>query len=245
MPGLQDALIYWLAKMMPPEAIKLVENWMENMISVSSGSLLSIGLLGALWAASKGMKSLIFALNTAYGVEVSYVKTRLIAPLLTLALAVFIVGGQILIMFGDWLAIGIAGILGLDDRFAVMWRYVDYMLGILLLIIGVGLIYHFAPNRKQKFRLITPGAIFAVSSSIIVSIFFSLYLRYVPKHNVVYGSLGAVVVLLLWLYMMGLLLFMGGVINSVIERADGMPVSENGTEEQYSTVDPKMKSTGS
>jgi membrane protein len=201
-------------------------------------------LLGALWAASKGMQAVIFALNTAYDVEEerSYWMTKLIAPGLTLSLSVFIVSGQILIMFGDWLAIWLTGVLGLGDRFAALGRYIDYLLGLLLLIIGVGLIYHFAPNRKRKWRLITPGAIFAVSASIIVSILFSQYLRFAPSHNVIYGSLGAVIVLLLWLYLWGLALFIGGEINSVIERAARRPVVEKETEGHHTAVNPNMES---
>jgi membrane protein len=235
MSGLQDALLNWLSKLMPPEAMKLITNWVENVISDSSGGLLSFALFGALWAASKGMMAVIFALNTAYEVEEerSYIMTKLIAPVLTLALSVFIVGGQILIMFGDWMMIWLTGLLGLGDRFAALGGYIDYLMGLLLLIIGVGLIYHFAPNKKRKFRLITPGAVFAVSASIIVSILFSVYLRLAPKHNAIYGSLGAVVVLLLWLYLWGLALFIGGEINSVIERAAGKPVVEEKTKGQH------------
>jgi membrane protein len=244
MPGLQEALLDWFARLMPPEAMQLVAHWVESVISDSSGGLLSFGLLGALWAASKGMKAVIFALNTAYDVEEerSYWMTKLIAPGLTLSLSLFIVGGQVLIMFGDWLAIWLTNLLGLGDRFVALGHYFDYLLGLLLLIIGVGLLYHFAPNRKRKWRLITPGAIFAVSGSVIVSILFSQYLRFAPKHNAVYGSLGAVIVLLLWLYLWGLALFIGGEINSVIERAAGRRVVEKETEGHHTAVNTKLGS---
>jgi membrane protein len=229
MPGLQEALLDWFARLMPPEAMKLVSHWVESVISDSSGSLLSFGLLGSLWAASKGMQAVIFALNTAYDVEEerSYWMTKMIAPVLTLSLSLFIVSGQVLIMFGDWLAVWLIGLLGLGEGLAGLWQYIDYLIGLLLLTIGVGLIYHFAPNRKRKWRLITPGAVFAVLASVIVSILFSKYLRFAPKHNAIYGSLGAVIVLLLWLYLWGLALFIGGEINSVIERAAGRPIVEN------------------
>jgi membrane protein len=246
MPGLQEALLNVLSRLMPPEAVTLVAHWVENVVDSSSYGLLSFALFGALWAASKGMVAVIFALNTAYEVEEqrSYIKTKLIAPILTLALALFIVGGQILIMFGDWMMIWLSDLLGFGDQFAALGMYIDYMMGLLLLIIGVGLIYHFAPNKKRKFQLITPGALFAVFSSIIVSILFSVYLRYAPKHNAIYGSLGAVVVLLLWLYLWALALFIGGEINSVIERAAIRPVAEEEAERQHSSVNPGMKSLG-
>jgi membrane protein len=242
MPGLQEALLDWFARLMPPEAMELVAGWVKSVISDSSGGLLSFGLLGALWAASKGMKAVIFALNTAYDVEEerSYWMTKIIAPGLTLSLSVFIVGGQVLIMFGDWLAIWLTNLFGLGDRLITLGQYIDYLLGLLLLLLGVGLLYHFAPNRKRKWKLITPGAIFAVAGSVIVSILFSQYLRFAPKHNAVYGSLGAVIVLLLWLYLWGLALFIGGEINSVIERAASRPVIEKETVGHDTAVNSKI-----
>jgi membrane protein len=147
-------------------------------------------------------------------------------------------------MFGDWLAIWLAGLVGLGDTFIAVWRYVDYVIGLLLLIIGVGLIYHFAPNVKRKWRLITPGAIFAVLTSIIVSTLFSLYLRVAPSQSATYGSLGAVIVLMLWLYLLGLALFIGGEINSEIERAAGRPIIQKETEGQHTAVDSNMESIG-
>src|SRR5262245_1381304 len=99
MSGLQEALLEWFAKLMPPDAVELVANWVESVVSKSSGGWLSFGLLAALWAASKGMTAVIFALNTAYDVEEapSYWRAKLIAPGLTLSLSLFIVSGQVLI----------------------------------------------------------------------------------------------------------------------------------------------------
>jgi membrane protein len=244
--GLQEALLDWLAQVMPGEAMQLVADWVENVVGDRSGGLLSLGLLGALWAASTGMAAVINALNTAYDVEEGrpFWKARLVAIGLTISLSVFIVGGQVLIMFGDWLALWLAGLVGLGDTFIAVWRYVDYLIGLLLLTIGVGLIYHFAPNVKRKWRLITPGAIFAVVTSIIVSTLFSFYLRVAPSQSATYGSLGAVIVLMLWLYLLGLALFIGGEINSVIERAAGRPIIQKETEEQHTAVGSHMESIG-
>jgi membrane protein len=223
LPGLQEALLDWLAKVMPHEARGLVADWVETVVSNRSGGLLSLGLLGSLWAASYGMGAAIDALNTAYDVEKGYPfwKTRLLAIELTIALSIFIVGGEVLIMFGDWLAMWWSEWIGLGATFTAVWRYFDYLIGLLLLTIGVDLIYYFAPNVKRKWRLITPGATFAVMSSLLASIFFSLYLRFAPSYSATYGSLGAVIVLMLWLYLLGLALFIGGEINSEIERAAG------------------------
>ena len=244
LPGLQEALLDWLVRVMPWEARRLVVNWVENVVSDRSRGLLSLGLLGALWAASYGMGAAIDALNTAYDVEEGrpFWKSRLIAIGLTIALSVFFVGGQILIMFGDWLAMWLANWIGLGDAFTDLWRYVDYLIGLLLLTIGVGLIYHFAPNVKRKWRLVTPGAVFAVMASLLASTLFSLYLRVAPSYSTLYGSLGAVIVLMLWLYLLGLALFFGGEINSEIERAVVRSKLDQETDEPRVAVNPKLES---
>jgi membrane protein len=97
---------------------------------------------------------------------------------------------------------------------------------------------------KRKWRLVTPGAVFAVTASLLASILFSLYLRVAPSHSATYGSLGAVIVLMLWLYLLGLALFLGGEINSEIERAAGRPNVERETAGQRAAVDPDLKSMG-
>jgi membrane protein len=231
LPGVQDELLAWLERVMPGQAARLVTEWVEDVVSARSGGLLSLGLLGWLWAASTGVRAVIDALNTAYNVkeERPFWRKRLLALGLTIALAIFIVSGQVLIMFGDWVAQWLAQWLGFGQTFVFLWRYVDYLIGLLLLLIGVDLVYHFAPNVQRRWRLVTPGAIFAVLASVIVSYFFSLYLRFAPSYNATYGSIGAVIVLMLWLYLLGLALFLGGEINGEIENAVTNPDLEEQT----------------
>jgi membrane protein len=244
MPGLQEALLDWLAKVMPPDARRLVASWVENVAGARSGGLLSLGLLGSLWAASNGIGAAIDALNTAYKVEEGrpFWKSRLMAIGLTIALTVVFVSGQVLIMFGDWLARWLAARIGIGEALTTLWRYFDYLIGLLLLTIGVGLFYHFAPNVKRKWRLVTPGAVFAVMASILASILFSLYLRVAPGYSATYGGLGAFIVLMLWLYILGLALFLGGEINSEIERAAGGLNVEKESDGQHAALDPGLES---
>ncbi|MGH9935783.1 MAG: YihY/virulence factor BrkB family protein, partial [Blastocatellia bacterium] len=220
LPGLQESLLDSLAKVMPREAMGLVDTWIRDVLSDRGRNLLSIFMLVALWSASNGMMAMINALNMAYNVKESrsFWKAMLLAFGLTIASSIFVVGGHVLIMFGDWLAMWFAGWFGFTDTVAGLWRWVDYSIGILLLIIGVDLIYYLAPNVEHKWRLITPGAVFAVIASLLASTLFSTYLRVAPGYSLIYGSLGAFVVLMLWLYLLGLALFIGGEINSVIEE---------------------------
>lgn len=225
MPGMQDRLIDYLMKVAPREATDLLRDWVSAVANKTTGSLLSFSLLGSLWAASKGIAALISALNVAYEIEEGrpWWKVRMVAIGLVLAMTVFVAGGALLIIFGDALAGALAGRLGLGEVFAAVWPYVDYLIGLALLVVGMGMIYYFAPNVEQHWRWITPGAIFAVVAMVIASALFSIYLNYAPSYSATYGSLGAVIILMLWLYILGLTIFIGGEINTEIGKAAGAP----------------------
>jgi len=229
--GAQDMLVDHLTKTAPPETTGLLRNWMSEVASRTSGSLLSFSLLGSLFAASSGMAALMRTLNITYEVEESrpWWKSRLVAVGLVLALGIFVIGGALLIMFGDALASALAYRFGLGDVFAAVWPYVDYLIGLALLIAGMGMIYHFAPNAEQRLRWIAPGAVFAVVSAVIASFLFSIYLRYAPSFSRTYGSLGAMIVFMLWLYILGLAIFLGGEINAEVKKAAGMPIRQKGS----------------
>jgi membrane protein len=228
MPSAQDKLIDYLTKATPPEAKELLRDWTRSVADKTTGGLLSLSLLVSLWAASSGMNALMRALNVAYEVEEGrpWWKSRLVAIVLVLALAVFVIGGALLIIFGDALAAALAVRFGLGEVFTAVWPYVDYLIGLALLVVGIGVIYSFAPNAEQNWRRHAPGAVFAVAAMAISSFLFSIYLGYAPSYSATYGSLGAVIVLMLWLYILGLAIFLGGEINSETGKAAGKTVRQ-------------------
>lgn len=216
--GVREAIFAALANFVPGEAMKLVSETIDDVTRHRSGGLISFGVLGAIWAASGGVTAVMDTLNTAYDAkeERSFLKIRLISIGLTILLALLIVSGTTLIMFGGRFAIWATGKLGLGSVIDVTWSIVHYLLGMALFFLGLELIYYFGPNIKQNWRWITPGAVFAVISLIAASFLFSLYLRFAPSYSATYGSIGAVVVLMLWLYLMGAVILIGGEINSEI-----------------------------
>jgi membrane protein len=226
LPGLQEAIFTWLAKFVPGEAMRLVSETISDVTRRRSGGLISFGVLGALWAASGGVTAVMGTLNTAYDAreERSFWKVRLIAIGLTVLLALLVVGGTALIMFGDRFAAWLAAELGMARTFTIIWGIVHYLMGLALLFLGLQLIYYFGPNVEQDWKWITPGAVFAVVSLVVASLLFSLYLRFAPDYSATYGSIGAVVVLMLWLYLMGAVILIGGEINAEIAHAADKPV---------------------
>jgi membrane protein len=221
MPDAQQRIFHALGQVMPGEAMRLVDQTIHDVVQNRSGGLLSFGVLGTLWAASGGAAAVMNTLNVAYDAQEkrSFWKVRLIALGLTIMLALLVVGGAVLIMFGDRFSEWTAQRFGFGTAFTVAWGVLDYLLGLALLFLGIQLIYYFGPNIKQQWRWITPGAVFAVLSLIATSLLLSLYLRYGPSYSATYGSLGAVVVLMLWFYLLGAIVLIGGEINSEIRNA--------------------------
>jgi len=226
MPGVQETILFWLSRLMPPDATRIVETWVQNAFANRSGGLISFGLILSLWAASNGVGALIAALNSAYEVEEGrpFWKAHLVALGLTIALCLLVIGGALLITFGDPLARGLANLVSYQRTVGQIWLVIRYLMGLAMLTIGMAVIYIFAPNVRQRWTSIAPGALFAVVTFVSASYLFSLYIRYAASYNATYGSLGAVIVLMLWLYLMGLIMYIGGEINSQITNAAGKRV---------------------
>ncbi len=223
LPGVQDSLLNGLAGVAPPDAMKLVRETLSDVVTHRSGGLLSLGLIATLWSASSGVASLMYALNKACGAEESrpFWRRRLKAIGLTLAMTLLVAGGSLLIMIGHhlggWLEASFEISAGLARISTILW----YLTGVGLLLAGIDALYYFGPDVKRERRRVNPGAALAAVGIVIGSLLFSFYVRVGPSASATYGSLGAVVTLMLWLYLVGLMLLIGGEINSVVaERRD-------------------------
>jgi membrane protein len=222
-PGAQEIVITWFARVMPPDALGLISAWIDDVFRSRSGGLLSFGIIFTLWAASTGMAALIDALNSAYEVKESrpFLKARVVALGLTVTLCLLVVGGAALITFGDQAAHWLAQMAGLRGELEFVWPFLRFGLGLIMLLVGIEVVYYVAPNARQRWKLITPGGVFAIAGILAVSYLFSLYVRLAPAYDATYGSLGGVIVLMLWLYLMGFIVLIGAEINSEVERAAG------------------------
>jgi membrane protein len=216
MPGIQESLLNGLARVAPPEAMTLVRETVSDVVSHRSGGLLSLGLIASLWSASSGVASLMDALNRAYGARESrpFWSRRLKAIALTLAMTLLVFGGSVLIMIGHRLGGWLEDVLGIGVQLALVSTILSYLMGFTLLLAGIDTLYYFGPDIKRGKRRVNPGAWVAGGGIVIGSLLFSFYLRVGPSASATYGSLGAVVTLMLWLYLVGLMLLIGGEINA-------------------------------
>jgi membrane protein len=220
--GTRHALFDYLARVMPPSAYQLISTTMYEVSASSSGGKLSFGILAALWAASNGLSAITTSLNIAYDVKEGrpWWKQRLTAIGLTMALSVFIIGALVLVVAGGRIAEWLAQTYGFGPVFPLTWKIVQWPVVLACMIFAFALIYYFAPDlREQKWTWLTPGAAIGVALWLLVSVAFRVYLHFFDSYSATYGSLGAVIILMLWLYFTGAAVLIGGEINSEIENA--------------------------
>ena len=168
------------------------------------------------------MGAITESLTIAYDVEESrpWWKTRLVAIGLTIALSVLIIGALVLVVFGGRIAESLATAYGLGSAFALTWNIVQWPVVLGFMMLAFALLYYFAPDlREQEWHWLTPGAAIGVALWLVVSVAFRTYLHFFNSYSATYGSLGAVIILMLWLYFTGAAVLIGGEINSEIENA--------------------------
>jgi membrane protein len=220
--GLRHRLFNYLSQVMPPSAFQLINSTIFEISNSSSGGKISFGILATLWAASNGLGAITKALNAAYNVEEQrpWWKQRLVAIGLTIALSVLILSALTLLLFGGNIGQAIASRFGLGDVFTVAWNVLQWPIVLTFILVAFALIYCYAPDlRDQKWKWITPGSAIGVALWLLVSFGFRLYLHFFDSYSKTYGSLGAVIVLMLWLYLTGVAILFGGEVNSEIENA--------------------------
>jgi membrane protein len=210
-----------LGTVAPGEVLTLLRAQLEELTRGSHGSLLTLGIAGAVWSSSAAMVAIIDALNHAYDIDErrSWWKRRVVAIALTVALALFIVMSLAFVLAGPSVASWAAEWFGLGAAFALFWAIARWPLMIFLVVFGVDLVYHFAPNRRGRWVWITPGSLLATGLWILSSFAFKFYVTNLANFNATYGAIGGVVVLLLWFYVSGLAILVGAELNGVIEQA--------------------------
>jgi membrane protein len=220
--GTRHALFDYLGRVMPPSAFQLISSTMYEVTAASGGGKLSFGILAALWAASNGLGAITTSLNVAYDLKESrpWWKQRLVAMGLTMALSVLIISALVLVIAGGHIAEWLGGMYGFGPAFTTIWKILQWPVVLGCIVFAFALIYYFAPDfHKQSWQWLTPGAAIGVALWLLVSIGFRVYLHFFDSYSATYGSLGAVIILMLWLYFTGAAVLIGGEINSEIENA--------------------------
>ena len=218
---LVDDLLRAMGGFMPPEALQLIT---DQMIKISGGKeagLMTLGVLLAVSSSSAAMVAIIDTLNNAYDVQEGrpWWKVRLTAILLTIGVALFILVSFALVLVGPTMASVLADSMNLGPVFEWMWKILQWPVLFALATLGIALIYYFAPDVEQEWKWLTPGSIFATTLWLAASLGFKYYVAHWANYTETYGLIGAVMILLLWFYVSGLVILVGAEMNAEIEHA--------------------------
>ncbi|KJS00562.1 MAG: hypothetical protein VR65_12120 [Desulfobulbaceae bacterium BRH_c16a] len=218
--NVDKAIMDLLGQALPPEAFGMVEGVVTEVTREQRGGLLSFGLLGTLWAASSGMIAIMDQLNITYEVKEarSFLRARATAIVLSLLFGLLVIGAFSLIVLGGVIQDWIGNRFGFSDALLIFFVVFRWIMIVLALLLGFSMIYRYAPNVEQKFMFITPGSVLGVTLLIIVSLGFAFYTSNFGDYSATYGSIGAVIILMLWLYIAGLVILIGSEINVLVEH---------------------------
>ncbi len=218
---LQSDLMNYMARVVPSSGQGLIAKTVQETVKSSGGWKLILGIIGALWSASSGMNAISSTLDDVYEVgERPWYKSRPIAVALTIGVAILVAISMGLVLVGSNIANMLSRSIGMGGVINMGWKIVQWPVALAILALAFAVIYYFAPNVKnQKWYWITPGSVIGVLLWIIASIGFRFYLQYFNSYSSTYGSLGAVIVLLMWFYITGLAILIGAEVNSQIEHA--------------------------
>ena len=227
---LRQKLITYLGSVMPDSAFQLVVATINQITNARGGGKLWFGLLAALWAASSGLNALAQALNAAYDVLETrpWWKVRLISIALTVAIAILIISALLIVLYGGRLGHFLATFVHEGYAFTVAWKILQWPIALAFVFVAFSFIYQFGPNvaRRSGQRLpasdfrrrwLSPGVVVAVILWLLVSLGFRLYLHFFNSYSATYGSLGAVIILMVWFYLTGAAILLGGEINCELE----------------------------
>jgi membrane protein len=228
-------LLQYLSTTLPGTAFELIRTVITEVTRSSGSGKLTFGILAALWTANSGMNALEDALNAVYKVKESRPlwKTYGIALILTVSASLLIIAALTVFLYGGALVQIVSNSVGLKPVFYWTWKIAQWPIALFFVSLVASMVYYAAPNLKQRcWQWLSPGALFATLGWIAASGLLRLYFHFFTSYAKTYGSLGAVMVLLTWLYVTGTMLLLGAEVNMIIEvaavRAHAVPPADQG-----------------
>ncbi len=219
---LRSNFFSYLRLALPPSAYHVVVQTVHEITGNAVAGKMTFGILFALYAGSAGMTQLMSTLNAAYDVpeERSWVKVHIVSVGLTLAMSILVVAALLLILLGGRLIAYAGAYAGMNEAALVTAKVLDWAAALAFVVLAFAIVYYFAPNvEEQHWYWITPGSIIGMILWAAASVGFRIYLHFFNTFTRSYGSLGAVIILMMWFYVGGLAVLIGGQTNATIEQA--------------------------
>jgi membrane protein len=210
----------FLSTILPGEMATTFQDTIVSVVTTPSGGLLTFGILGTLWSASNAMSAFIEATNQAYDVEEtrSFIKVKGMAIILTLFMLIAVIIALVLPIFGGAIIDMISSVLNLPSQTEIIFQVLRWVISIAVMSIVLAFLYKFAPNKQFPFKEVIIGAVIATVLWQVVSLGFSFYVSNFGSYSATYGSLGGLIVLMLWFFLTGLILVVGAEINAILHK---------------------------
>jgi len=230
-----QGLVGQLGEVAPEEVLKLIGDFVQEQLYASQNSgLFSLSFIAALWVASSALNSAMVALDHIFEIPPSqtrpFWKAKLVAIILTIGTIIFLAFASFLVFVSDLIIRRVARESGIfEGGLLEIWRLLSWPLALGMVAIASAFIYRYGPSRWRPGTPILPGAILAALLWATVSGLFRVYVLYFGNYNQAYGAIGAVIVLLLWLYMSALALLIGAQLNVTVGEAMGPKIGRRST----------------
>lgn len=217
----QETLLQLLVEVLPPSTNEIAYQTVKDIVNNQRGNLLSVGFLMALIFSTNSISSLMEAFNSSYHITESrdIWRQRLVALALTILLALMLILAIVLIIFSEYLSVMIDNIDYLKDSTVYMVMITKWIILLLFLFFGLSILYQYAPSRKNHWNFFSPGGIIATLFIVITSLGFGFYIDHFAQYNKLYGSIGTLIVILLWMYFNAIVILIGFELNASIYNA--------------------------
>ena len=218
---LQDTLMELITTILPPHTNEMAFSTIYDIINNPRSGLLSIGFVLTIFFATNGVNSLIEAFNSSYHINESrsIIQQRLLSLGITFLLSCILMITILLIMFSKTVVNYLITTEIIENKSIEYILFGKWMVIIIMLFVGISIIYHFGPTIKKKFKLFTPGSIISTCLIIVTSSFFNYYISNFAEYNKVYGSIGTLIIILLWMYINSIILLIVFELNASIINA--------------------------
>ena len=219
--GLQSTLMELLSVVLPPSTNEITFSTLDDIINHPRGGLLSIGFVLALYFSTNGISSLIEAFNSSYHIRETrpLIQQRLLSLGLTLLLSLILIIAISSIIFGKLAVDYLTEYKLISDYAGKLILYGKWLTMLAMLFFGISILFHLGPAIKSKWNLFTPGSILSTIFIITTSIGFNYYINHFSQYNKIYGSIGTLMIILLWMYFNSIILLTGFELNASISNA--------------------------
>lgn len=205
-----------ISSLFPQSISELIKYTVLDVRASKNNSVMSLSLIFTLWSASSGFNAVIKGLNKAYGVREtrSFVKLRMVSLFCTVGMSIIIVIMMVLLVLGTVIWNAVTRRFYILHELTLVWVITKYLIVVSTTIFIFSLLYRYAPNRKLRWIEVCYGAIFSTGSLILVSAIFAYYVNNFGKYSMFYGSIGAIIFLLIWLFLVSIIIILGGELNA-------------------------------